>query len=58
MRTFEVVIDTFAGSGSTLLAAEMTQRKSFNMELDPFYVNVIIKRFERLTGIKHIREES
>lgn len=49
------VIDTFAGSGSTLIAAEFTKRKSLNLELDPDYVNAIITRFERMTGKKHIK---
>jgi|SRR5690625_2383370 len=49
------VIDTFAGSGSTLIAAEYTKRKSLNLELDPNYVNAIITRFERMTGKKHVK---
>jgi site-specific DNA-methyltransferase (adenine-specific) len=44
------VIDVFAGSGSTLLAAERTNRVCFAMELSPKYVDVIIARWEKLTG--------
>lgn len=44
------VLDVFAGSGSTLLAAERTNRVCFAMELDPKYVDVIIARWEKLTG--------
>jgi len=44
------VIDIYAGSGSTLLAAEQTDRKAYCMELDPQYCQVIINRWEDLTG--------
>jgi DNA modification methylase len=44
------VLDLFGGSGSTLIACEETNRKSYLMELDPKYVDVIIKRWEDLTG--------
>jgi len=44
------LFDAFAGSGSTLLAAERTNRVCFAMELDPKYVDVIIARWEKLTG--------
>ena len=51
-----IVLDLFAGSGSTLIAAEKAKRRCFAMELDPKYVDVIIKRWENLTGeeAKHI----
>lgn len=39
------ILDLFGGSGSTLIACEKTNRKCFMMELDPHYVDVIIKRF-------------
>jgi len=48
----DIVLDLFAGSGSTLLAAEQTNRKAFCMELDPQYCQVIIDRWEELTGRK------
>ena len=48
----ENIVDLFAGSGSLLLAAEQTNRKAFCMELDPQYVQVIINRWEELTGKK------
>ena len=41
------MLDLFGGSGSTLIAAEQTGRKSFLMELDPKYVDVIVKRYEK-----------
>ena len=46
------VLDLFGGSGSTLIACEKTNRKCFMMELDPHYVDVIIKRWEDYTGKK------
>lgn len=56
-RQGEVVLDTFAGSGTTLLACEQLNRINYSMELDPRYVYRILKRFERETGIspKQIR---
>lgn len=48
----DLVLDIFAGSGTALIACENSGRKSFNMELDPKYCDVIIKRWENLTGIK------
>lgn len=47
-----IVIDAFGGSGTTLIAAEQTNRKARIMELDPKYVDVIVKRWEDLTGKK------
>jgi site-specific DNA-methyltransferase (adenine-specific) len=46
------VLDLFGGSGSTLIAAEKTGRSAFLMELDPKYVDVIVARWETLTGKK------
>jgi DNA modification methylase len=46
------VLDLFGGSGSTLIACEKTDRKCYMMELDPHYVDVIIKRWEDYTGNK------
>jgi site-specific DNA-methyltransferase (adenine-specific) len=45
------VYDGFGGSGSTLIACEQTNRTCFMMELDPKYVDVIIARWEKLTGL-------
>jgi site-specific DNA-methyltransferase (adenine-specific) len=46
------IVDIFGGSGSTLLACEKTNRKCYMMELDPKYIDVIIKRWEQYTGQK------
>lgn len=53
----DIVLDLFGGSGSTLIACEKTQRKCFMMELDPRYVDVIVKRYENYTGKKAVLEE-
>jgi DNA modification methylase len=46
------VFDGFGGSGSTLMACEKSNRTCYMMELDPKYCDVIIKRWETLTGLK------
>ena len=44
------ILDTFGGSGSTLIACEQLNRTCYMMELDPHYVDVIIERWQNLTG--------
>ncbi|KRL91862.1 DNA modification methylase [Limosilactobacillus equigenerosi] len=46
------ILDLFGGSGTTLMACEQNGRNAFLMELDPRYVDVIIKRWEEFTGKK------
>jgi site-specific DNA-methyltransferase (adenine-specific) len=46
----DLVLDLFLGSGSTLIACEQTDRTCYGMELDPKYCDVIIARWESLTG--------
>lgn len=46
----DIVIDPFGGSGSTLIAAQVTGRRARILELDPKYVDVICRRYEELTG--------
>ena len=48
----DIVLDTFGGSGTTIIAAEQLGRKCRMMELDPHYCDVIIARWEKLTGQK------
>ncbi len=55
-RAGENILDLFGGSGSTLIAAEQTDRKAFLMELDTLYCDVIVQRFEQFTGRKAERE--
>ena len=47
-----LVLDAFGGSGTTLIAAEQLGRKCYTMEIDPHYCDVIIARWEKLTGRK------
>ena len=49
-RRGELVYDPFLGSGTTLIAAEMTARLCCGLELDPKYVDVIIARWQQVTG--------
>lgn len=49
------VLDLFGGSGTTLIACEQTGRKCFMSELDPKYCDVIIQRWENLTGKKAVK---
>ncbi|MGE3779179.1 MAG: site-specific DNA-methyltransferase [Pirellulaceae bacterium] len=49
-RRRDLVLDPFAGSGSTLIAAEKAGRIAACIELDPLYVDTIVRRWEKLTG--------
>ena len=53
-REGEIVLDVFGGSGSTLIACEQLNRKCYMAELDPKYCDVIIQRYENLTGKKAV----
>ena len=46
----DIVLDSFGGSGTTLIAAEMNGRRARIMEFDPKYCDVIIKRWQEFTG--------
>ena len=50
LRRGELVYDPFLGSGTTLAAAELTERVCFGLELDPKFCDVIVKRWEQLSG--------
>jgi DNA modification methylase len=55
-RRGDIVLDPFAGSGSTLLAAERCGRVGYGIELEPKYVDVTVRRLEALTGKQAIHE--
>lgn len=55
IRDEGIVADLFLGSGSTLIAAQKTGRICYGMELDPKYVDVIVKRWEDYTGEKAVK---
>jgi DNA modification methylase len=46
----DIVLDAFLGSGTTVIAAERTARRCYGMELDPGYVDTIVRRWQVLTG--------
>ena len=50
LRRGELVYDPFLGSGTTLAAAELTERVCYGIELDPKYVDVVVQRWQQLTG--------
>lgn len=51
----EGVLDTFGGSGTTLIAAETVGQRSFLMEMEPAFVDVIVRRYIKTTGKKDVR---
>ena len=51
----DIVLDMFGGSGTTMIAAEQLGRKARLMELDPHYCDVIIARWEKLTGKEAVK---
>lgn len=53
-KTKDIVLDAFGGSGSTMIACEKTDRRARLIELDPKYVDVIVKRWEDFTGKKAV----
>ena len=53
----DIIVDIFAGSGSTLIAAQTLNRISYNVELDEHYCDVIKNRWEELTGEKAVKVE-
>lgn len=53
----DIVLDVFGGSGSTLLAAEKCNRTAHLMELDPHYVDIIIRRYIDMTGKTVLHED-
>lgn len=51
-RPGDIILEPFCGSGTTLIAAEQLGRKCYGMELDPHYCDIIIARWEKMTGRK------
>jgi DNA modification methylase len=46
----DIVLDAFLGSGTTVIAAERTGRRCYGLELDPAYIDTIVRRWQALTG--------
>jgi DNA modification methylase len=57
-KTDDLVLDTFGGSGTTLIACEKTNRQARLVELDPKYIDVIIKRWQEYSGKDAVHIES
>lgn len=51
-----IVFDAFAGSGTTLIAAQKTGRRGYGIEIDPHYVDTILKRFQKTYGMQAVLE--
>jgi DNA modification methylase len=51
-RPGDIILDSFCGSGSTLIAAEQLKRRAYIVELEPVFTDLTIRRYEKLTGIK------
>jgi DNA modification methylase len=54
----EIVLDAFAGSGSTILACERTKRICHAMEIEPKYIDVALRRWEAMTGLEAVLEST
>jgi hypothetical protein len=57
-RPNEIVLDPFAGCGTTVLAAEKTARRARVIEIDPYYCDVVVRRWQTYAGKIAIHEES
>jgi DNA modification methylase len=53
-----IVLDAFGGSGTTLIAAQKTGRRGYLLEIDPLYVDVAVRRWQKLTGGRAHHAES
>jgi DNA modification methylase len=57
-RPGQGIYDPFLGSGSSLLAGEMSGRMCYGVELDPAYVDVVVRRWQRFTGHDAVHQSS
>jgi DNA modification methylase len=51
-RPGDIILDSFSGSASTMIAAEQLKRRVFAVELEPAFCDLAIRRYEKLTGRK------
>lgn len=54
----DIILDSFSGSGSTLIAGEQLKRKVYAMELEPIFCDLAIKRYKKLTGREEVVEHA
>jgi DNA modification methylase len=52
-----IILDVFAGSGTTLIAAEKAGRRGYGIEIDCHYTDIIIRRFDEVYGLKAVHED-
>lgn len=57
-RRHDIVLDPFAGSGSTIIAAEKARRIGYGMEFDPAYADTVVRRWEKMSGRQALHEVS
>ena len=57
-KTRDIILDLFGGSGTTMIAAEKTNRTAVLLELDPIYCDVIVRRWQQFTGKQATLESS
>jgi DNA modification methylase len=57
-RRGSIILDAFAGSGTTIMAAEQIGRRAYCIEIDPRYIDVAIRRWQRFTGKDAVLESS
>ena len=50
-----MILDLFLGNGTSIIACEQSKRTCYGMEIDPAYVDVIVKRWENFTGRKAVK---
>jgi DNA modification methylase len=53
----DLVLDMFLGSGSTMIAAESLERRCFGIEIEPRYVDGIVRRYMAFVGLDKVPEE-
>jgi DNA modification methylase len=54
----DLILDPFLGSGTTIIAAERTGRRGYGIELDPAYVDTVVRRWQRFTGLEAVDQVS
>jgi DNA modification methylase len=54
----DIVLDPFLGSGTTIIGAERTGRICYGIELDPIYVDTVVRRWQRFTGLPAVHSDS
>lgn len=53
-KTDDIILDSFSGSGSTIMAAEKLKRRVYAVEIEPVFCDLAIRRYEALTGDKAV----